>query len=134
MRHQFQGWAVVGQKLLSRLENETSDERLNEGQRASIRLAAQRLQENGLVIADEVGMGKTRIAVELARAVVEAGGRVAILSFHSGEDRRVKKSFQSLFRAGVYSEVAPDPIRPSVEESASNPRARSAKLRWAIRL
>ena len=61
------------------------------------------------------------------------GGRVAILSFHSGEDRRVKKSFQHLFREGIYSEVAPDPIRPSAEECNSNPRARSAKLRWAIK-
>jgi 16S rRNA (cytosine1402-N4)-methyltransferase len=61
------------------------------------------------------------------------GGRVAILSFHSGEDRRVKKSFQHFFRAGVYSQVAPDPIRPSADECAANPRARSAKLRWAIK-
>jgi len=61
------------------------------------------------------------------------GGRVAILSFHSGEDRRVKKSFQSLFRAGIYSEVAPDPIRPSAQECNTNPRARSAKLRWAVK-
>ena len=61
------------------------------------------------------------------------GGRVAILSFHSGEDRRVKKSFQRLFREGVYSEVAPDPVRPTIEECNTNPRARSAKLRWAIK-
>jgi len=61
------------------------------------------------------------------------GGRVAILSFHSGEDRRVKKSFQHLSREGVYSEVAPDPIRASAQECNSNPRARSAKLRWAIK-
>jgi 16S rRNA (cytosine1402-N4)-methyltransferase len=60
-------------------------------------------------------------------------GRVAILSFHSGEDRRVKKSFQSFFREGIYSEIASEPIRPSVEEIGSNPRARSAKLRWAIK-
>lgn len=64
---------------------------------------------------------------------LSAGGRVAILSFHSGEDRRVKKSFQYFFREGIYKEVAPDPIRPSVEECNSNPRARSAKLRWAIK-
>jgi 16S rRNA (cytosine1402-N4)-methyltransferase len=62
-----------------------------------------------------------------------AGGRVAILSFHSGEDRRVKKSFQRLFREGVYSEVAPDPIRPSAQECNDNPRAKSAKLRWAVK-
>jgi len=62
-----------------------------------------------------------------------SGGRVAILSFHSGEDRRVKKSFQRLFREGIYIEVAPDPVRPTVEEINTNPRARSAKLRWAIK-
>lgn len=61
------------------------------------------------------------------------GGRVAILSFHSGEDRLVKKSFQRLLRAGVYREIAPEPIRPTPEECNSNSRARSAKLRWAIR-
>jgi len=64
---------------------------------------------------------------------LKPGGRVAILSFHSGEDRRVKKSFQSLYRTGLYSEVAPDPIRPSAQECNTNPRARSAKLRWAIK-
>ena len=61
------------------------------------------------------------------------GGRVAILSFHSGEDRRVKKSFQYLSREGIYSEVAPDPIRASAEECFANPRAKSAKLRWAVK-
>ena len=62
-----------------------------------------------------------------------AGGRVAILSFHSGEDRRVKKYFQHFFREGIFSEIAPDPIRPSAQEIANNPRARSSKLRWAIK-
>ncbi|WP_017258441.1 16S rRNA (cytosine(1402)-N(4))-methyltransferase RsmH [Pedobacter arcticus] len=61
------------------------------------------------------------------------GGRVAILSFHSGEDRRVKKIFKAFYRGGIYSEVAPDPIKASAEEINSNPRARSAKLRWAIK-
>jgi 16S rRNA (cytosine1402-N4)-methyltransferase len=60
------------------------------------------------------------------------GGRVAILSFHSGEDRRVKKAFQALYRSGVFSAIAPDVIRASPEECHSNPRAKSAKLRWAI--
>ena len=62
-----------------------------------------------------------------------SGGRVVILSFHSGEDRRVKKSFQHLFREGVYSEITMSPIRPSAEECNANPRAKSAKLRWAIK-
>jgi len=61
------------------------------------------------------------------------GGRVAILTFHSGEDRRVKKSFQLLQRSGIYTTVAPDPIRPSAEECRSNPRSTCAKLRWAVR-
>jgi 16S rRNA (cytosine1402-N4)-methyltransferase len=65
--------------------------------------------------------------------VLAPGGRVAILSFHSGEDRRVKKSFRYYFREGIYREVAPDPIRPSAQECNTNPRARSAKLRWAIK-
>jgi len=45
----------------------------------------------------------------------------------------VKKSFQSFFREGIYAEIAPDPIRPSAEECNTNPRAKSAKLRWAIK-
>ncbi|HZK39543.1 MAG TPA: 16S rRNA (cytosine(1402)-N(4))-methyltransferase RsmH [Clostridia bacterium] len=61
------------------------------------------------------------------------GGRVAILSFHSGEDRLVKKSFRRFYREGLYEEIAPTPIRPSQEECNSNPRARSAKLRWAVK-
>lgn len=61
------------------------------------------------------------------------GGRTAILTFHSGEDRRVKKSFKAFAREGVYAEIAPDPLRPSAEERRSNPRSASAKLRWAVR-
>lgn len=61
------------------------------------------------------------------------GGRVAILTFHSGEDRLVKKSFQRLHRNGIYKEIAPDAIRPSAEECNSNGRARCAKLRWAVK-
>lgn len=61
------------------------------------------------------------------------GGRVAILSFHSGEDRRVKQSFKRFFLEGVYREIAPDPIRPSADECRANSRASSAKLRWAIK-
>ncbi len=66
-------------------------------------------------------------------ACLKAGARVAILSFHSGEDRRVKKAFQSGARDGTYSSVAADPIRASFEERHANPRSASAKLRWAIR-
>jgi len=60
-------------------------------------------------------------------------GRVAILTFHSGEDRRVKKAFQAGRREGVYSEVADEVIRSTKEETFANRRAASAKLRWAVR-
>jgi 16S rRNA (cytosine1402-N4)-methyltransferase len=65
--------------------------------------------------------------------VLAPGGRAAILTFHSGEDRRVKKAFQLFYREGIYSDIAHEPIRPSAQEIGSNPRARSAKLRWAIK-
>jgi 16S rRNA (cytosine1402-N4)-methyltransferase len=59
------------------------------------------------------------------------GGRVAILTFHSGEDRRVKKSFKAWLRGGLYAEIAPEVIRPTAEERHDNPRSSPAKLRWA---
>ena len=65
--------------------------------------------------------------------ILKDGGRAAILTFHSGEDRLVKKAFQQFYRQGVYSDVTQDVIRPSAEECFRNPRARSTKLRWAIR-
>ncbi len=64
---------------------------------------------------------------------LKPGGRLAILSFHSGEDRRVKKSLQGFEREGVYREISEDPIRASGSEQRANPRASSAKLRWAVR-
>ena len=60
-------------------------------------------------------------------------GRAAILTFHSGEDRRVKKAFQAGFREGLYGQIALEPIRPSAEERRANPRSSSAKLRWALK-
>lgn len=65
--------------------------------------------------------------------VLTPGGRVAILTFHSGEDRIVKKQFKEALRQGRYAEVARDVTRPSKEECYRNPRAKSAKLRWAVR-
>jgi 16S rRNA (cytosine1402-N4)-methyltransferase len=84
-----------------------------------------------IAVNDEFGVLDSFLS-KLPDALV-AGGKVAILSFHSGEDRRVKKAFQTFFRQGVYSAIAPDPIRPSLQEIGGNPRARSAKLRWAIK-
>jgi 16S rRNA (cytosine1402-N4)-methyltransferase len=66
-------------------------------------------------------------------ACLTPGGRAVILTFHSGEDRRVKKAFQAGYRAGVYSAVADEVIRSTVEETRANRRASAAKLRWAVR-
>ncbi len=65
--------------------------------------------------------------------VLAKNGRVAVLTFHSGEDRLVKKSFKMLFQEGVYSKIATEVIRPSAEECNRNSRARSTKMRWAIK-
>ncbi len=61
------------------------------------------------------------------------GGRVAVLTFHSGEDRRVKHAFRQGVESGIYSEAPEEVIRPSAEEQRANPRSSSAKLRWARR-
>jgi 16S rRNA (cytosine1402-N4)-methyltransferase len=65
--------------------------------------------------------------------VLRPGGRAAIISFHSGEDRLVKAAFRDGQRLGEYDLIAPEPIRASGQERMSNPRSRSAKLRWARR-
>ena len=61
------------------------------------------------------------------------GGRAAVLTFHSGEDRRVKKAFQAGYRSGVYAAVATEVIRSAKAETFANRRAAAAKLRWAVR-
>jgi 16S rRNA (cytosine1402-N4)-methyltransferase len=61
------------------------------------------------------------------------GGRAAVLTFHSGEDRRVKKSFEAGFRDGVYGEISREVLRPGAEERRANPRSTPAKLRWAVK-
>jgi 16S rRNA (cytosine1402-N4)-methyltransferase len=64
---------------------------------------------------------------------LNSGGRAAIISFHSGEDRLVKAAFRDGQRTGVYRAISADPVRASEAEKAANPRSRSAKLRWAVR-
>ncbi|TAJ03101.1 MAG: 16S rRNA (cytosine(1402)-N(4))-methyltransferase [Planctomycetota bacterium] len=64
---------------------------------------------------------------------LRSGGRAAILSFHSGEDRRVKKAFAAGLREGTYRATSDELVRPSAAERRSNPRSGAAKLRWAVR-
>ena len=71
--------------------------------------------------------------LEKLPTVLRSGGRVAVLTFHSGEDRLVKKAFRQYYKEGVYSGICEDVVRPSAEECFRNPRARSTKMRWAIR-
>lgn len=71
--------------------------------------------------------------LEKLPTVLKPGGRVAILTFHSGEDRLVKKAFKQGVRDGVYREAARDVVRPSAQECYQNPRAHSTKMRWAIK-
>lgn len=99
-----------------------------EDEKASIRRTFQALR---IVVNDEFATLDW-----LLRSLPEClvpGGRVAILTFHSGEDRRVKKAFQSGHRDGFYSAINSEVVRASRDEMRANPRASSAKLRWATR-
>ena len=84
-----------------------------------------------IAVNDELGV-LDRFLAQLPAALAP-GGRAAILTFHSGEDRRVKKAFQEGLRSGTYTAIAPEPRRASPEERRANPRSTSAKLRWAVR-
>ena len=64
---------------------------------------------------------------------LKPGGRAAILTFHSGEDKLVKKALKEGYRLGIYTEYAKDVVRPSAQECVQNPRARSTKMRWAVK-
>ncbi len=71
--------------------------------------------------------------IESLPSCLKAGGRVAILTFHSGEDRRIESAFQKFATEGIFSSISLEAQKPSPEEQRSNPRSSSAKLRWGIR-
>jgi 16S rRNA (cytosine1402-N4)-methyltransferase len=155
--------ARVSQEALAQLLEDNADEphselvaRLLNAQPLETTPPAERLQRAGLTSAlpsvakTDVKMSirrtfqALRIAVNDEFSALDAllrslphclapGGRVAVLTFHSGEDRRVKKAFQAGRRAGVYSDVANEVIRSTKAETFANRRASSAKLRWAVR-
>lgn len=107
-------------------------EALPRGAKADVKMSIRRtFQALRIVVNDELAALDALLRV-LPHSLAP-GGRVAMLTFHSGEDRRVKKAFQAGFRAGVYSAVATEVIRSSKEETFANRRASAAKLRWAVR-
>lgn len=71
--------------------------------------------------------------MEKLSSALKPGGRAAILTFHSGEDKLVKKALKQGYKEGIYTEIAKDVVRPSAEECAQNGRARSTKMRWAVK-
>jgi len=130
--HLSKGLVIETTTQLQKIIAETLEFLPQPGRKEDIKKSCQRcFQALRIAVNDEFGV-LDKFLEKLPDAL-SSGGRVAILSFHSGEDRRVKKSFQRFFREGIYSEVAPDPIRPSAQECNTNPRARSAKLRWAVK-
>ncbi len=112
--------------------------------RAALSAAAPELSKAELKLSVRRTFQALRIAVNDEFRALEAlltslprclapGGRVAVLTFHSGEDRRVKKAFQAGLRSGVYAEIARSPLRSQKAETFDNRRAAAAKLRWAVR-
>jgi len=93
--------------------------------------AARTFQALRILVNDELGVLE-RLLDALPR-LLNPGGRVAILSFHSGEDRRVKQAFREGSRLGLYDRVSPDAVRASKDEVHRNNRAAPARLRWARR-
>ncbi len=100
-------------------------------QSGTLHPAARTFQALRILVNDELGSLK-----ELLRVVpycLRPGGRIGIISFHSGEDRLVKQSFREGIRTGVYESAARDVIVPRPEEIHANPRSASAKFRWAVK-
>ena len=91
--------------------------------------AAKTFQALRILVNDE--LGSLRALLRTAPYILRPGGRLGIISFHSGEDRLVKRSFRELQEQGVYESISDEVIRPGQSEVNSNPRSSSAKFRWA---
>ncbi|MGZ4963275.1 MAG: 16S rRNA (cytosine(1402)-N(4))-methyltransferase RsmH [Limisphaerales bacterium] len=122
------GKAFVSTKPLAEAIRATFDERRRRSDDAdlTVRRVFQALR---IAVNDEFSALDTFL--RNVRYCLNPGGRIAVLTFHSGEDRRVKKSFEAGLADGFYSDIAHEVIRPSAEERRANPRSSPAKLRWA---
>jgi 16S rRNA (cytosine1402-N4)-methyltransferase len=117
---------------LATLVKETMMQRYRSVQDSDIKKTQQRVfQALRIAVNDEFGVLKQFL--NLIPDCLKPGGRIAILTFHSGEDRLVKKSFQAGYRSGIYQSIATEPLRPGAEEKRANPRSSCAKLRWAVK-
>ena len=95
----------------------------------SLHPAARTFQALRILVNDE--LGTLRELLRVAPYSLRPGGRIGIISFHSGEDRLVKQAFREGVRNGAYESAAEEVITPTVQEIHSNPRSASAKFRWA---
>ncbi len=93
--------------------------------------AARTFQALRMLVNDELA-GLTQL-LRIAPYCLRPGGRIGIISFHSGEDRQVETAFHSDSQAGTYADMVGTPIRPTSSEIAANPRSRSAVFRWAVK-
>lgn len=114
---------------LMRIVCEARDFTLKRAAGAKLHPAARTFQALRMMVNREIANLSRLLAV--IPQVVRSGGRAAIISFHSGEDRVVKKSFKEGKEMGRYARISAEPIVAGEEEIRRNPRARSAKLRWA---
>lgn len=117
---------------LTRLVRLGLNEALPDLPKADVKMSVRRtLQALRIAVNDE--FSALEALLQVLPQCLEPGGRAAVLTFHSGEDRRVKKAFQAGYRSGVYAAVANQVIRSTKEETFANRRAAAAKLRWAVR-
>lgn len=122
---------ILATQDLAQIVCDARDFTLQRAAGAKLHPAARTFQALRILVNRELANLQRLLA--LAPAVLAPGGTLAIISFHSGEDRLVKQSFRDHHRAGVYSHISDDPITATESEQRLNPRARSAKLRAALR-
>ena len=122
---------IVTTEELTEIVCEARDFTLKRAAGAKLHPAARTFQALRILVNRELANLDRLLAV--LPGCLNPGATAAIISFHSGEDRQVKKSFREGLAAGLYEQISPDPVCAGPEEQRANPRSRSAKLRWARR-